>query len=429
MKVLIISHNPLSTYQNMGKTMLSLFHNFGKSELCQLYIYPSLPDVDACSSFYRITDKDVVKSYFKFQVKGKEVTPDLQKHSVFEDPQDEKVYRNRKNSSPFRMIARDLIWQFARWYNRDLRNWLDRENPDSIFVAPGTAKFVYKMAVKIAQKRNIPIVTYICDDYYFVKESKTLLGMFQQRMLKKSIKRLMEKTAKLITICDELKECYTKEFNLPAATIMTGTNFPIAEKAMLREVPTSITYMGNISCNRYLSLAAMGRALDELNAENGTCYSLKIYSGEKDRRILSHFDGIASVAFCGFVGGAEFNRIFHSADFLLHTEAFDDKSIDRVKHSVSTKIADSLGSGIPLIAYGPEEVSSMKHLIRNDCAFGITEPLKLKVVLHKIFTESDRRKTVVENALCVARKCHSSAISSKYLYDIFQDITWKSVLN
>lgn len=41
MKVLLISHNSISTYQNMGKTFLSLFNCFQKEELCQLYIYPS----------------------------------------------------------------------------------------------------------------------------------------------------------------------------------------------------------------------------------------------------------------------------------------------------------------------------------------------------------------------------------------------------
>ena len=85
MKILIISHNPLSTYQNMGKTMLSLFHAFDKNELCQLYIYPSLPDVDSCKSFFRITDKDILRSYYKFKVRGKEVFADLDNHNIFEN--------------------------------------------------------------------------------------------------------------------------------------------------------------------------------------------------------------------------------------------------------------------------------------------------------------------------------------------------------
>ena len=56
LKVLIISHNPIMTCDSMGKTMQTLFSAFSPDELCQFYIYPSLPDVRACGSFYRMTD-------------------------------------------------------------------------------------------------------------------------------------------------------------------------------------------------------------------------------------------------------------------------------------------------------------------------------------------------------------------------------------
>lgn len=64
MKVLIISHNPISTYQSMGKSMRALFSAFRTEELCQLYLYPTIPDVKQCASCYRVTDKDVLGSLF-----------------------------------------------------------------------------------------------------------------------------------------------------------------------------------------------------------------------------------------------------------------------------------------------------------------------------------------------------------------------------
>ena len=88
MKVLLISHNPITTYQSMGKTFLSLFTEFKKEELCQLYIYPTLPDVVVCNSYYRITDRNVLQSYFRFgNVLGREITQehiDTTKHVFFE---------------------------------------------------------------------------------------------------------------------------------------------------------------------------------------------------------------------------------------------------------------------------------------------------------------------------------------------------------
>ena len=46
--------------------MASLFSEFKKEELCQLYIYPTIPDIEYCNSYYRITDIGVLKNYFAF---------------------------------------------------------------------------------------------------------------------------------------------------------------------------------------------------------------------------------------------------------------------------------------------------------------------------------------------------------------------------
>ena len=95
MKVLIISHNPISTVNNNGKTMLTLFSSFEQEELCQLYVAPALPDVKKCNSYFRITDKDILKSYYRFCVRGREIKPceiDTFSHLQYESEKDEKLY-------------------------------------------------------------------------------------------------------------------------------------------------------------------------------------------------------------------------------------------------------------------------------------------------------------------------------------------------
>ena len=412
----------MSTYQNMGKTMLSLFDQFDSSELCQLYIYPSVPDTKKCNSYFRVTDKDVLSAYYKFHVSGREIIPDINFHSQFTNEQDEKLYSNKKNQYAQRKIARDLMWKFSRWYNKKLANWLNREHPDCIFLAPGEAKFIYNIALKISKKLNIPIVVYICDEYYFVKKSNNAITRIQQNLLHRKMEKLFSNTSHIITICDELSDIYSKKFNVPSTKIMTGTNYPIADTYVFHSDPCSITYMGNVSCNRHKSLIEIGQALDGLNSEYSTNYSLNIYTSTKDPDIISSFEKVKSISLCGYLSGEEFNQKFHSSDFLLHTEGFDEASIDRVKHSVSTKIADSLGSGIPLIAYGPSCVSSMQHLIRNDCAILITNKDDLYKSLFEVFKNYDLRKTTVDKALQTTRKNHLSEINSNRLYNVIKNL-------
>lgn len=101
MKTLLITHNPVSTHQNMGKTILSLFDVFPTQELCQLYIYPSLPDTDKCGAYFQVTDKDVLQSYRSMKVNSREIFPQTNKHDLFSDPEDFALYRNRKNKEEY----------------------------------------------------------------------------------------------------------------------------------------------------------------------------------------------------------------------------------------------------------------------------------------------------------------------------------------
>lgn len=421
-KVLIISHNPVSTYQSMGKTFASLFTSFDKSELCQLYIYPAIPDVDMCSSFFRITDKDVMKSYYKFHVKGEEIFVNENSHNIYENAEDEKIYKNPKNKNDLRMILRDLLWKFSFWNNKKLNKWLDREKPTSIFVAPGSATFLYDIALRISKERNLPIVTYICDDFYFVKPAKTLLGKIRLSILKQKIRELMKHTTKMIAICDALEKEYSKEFSIPVVKIMTGSGFVSENKPAIVDVPTTISYFGNIRCNRASSIAHIGQVLDCINDREGTGFKIDIYTSEKDKTILENFTSIKSINLCPFVSGDEFKKKFLSSQILLHVEAFDEKSIDLVKHSVSTKIADYLACGIPVFAYAPSGISSMEHLLSNECAISATSAEELEGMLRKVFFDEKLRMDVVSKAIETAKKYHDHHRNSSLLKQVFWDM-------
>lgn len=417
MKVLIISHLPMATQNNMGRTFLSLFSQFDREELCQLYIYPAIPDVDRCSSYYRVTDKEVLSSFLGRRNIGGEIDHGWIRadQGLYEKESDEGLYRNRKNKSPVRRMLRDAMWAMSPWYGRKLKDWLEREKPDCIFVAPGAAKFLYSMALRISKERQIPIIPYICDEYYFVREPAGVLEKLRLGLLQRKIRQLMKNTSHLVVISRELEEAYGKTFGVDTSVLMTGTSYPIAEEPRMAKTAQEICYFGNIRCNRYQVLAQIGRELDAINEAQGTAYKLNIFSSEKDAGILSAFDGIASVVLRGFVTGAEFDRIFREAQLLLHAEAFDEESMDFTQHSVSTKIADSLASGIPLLAYGPEEISSMGHLLRNDCAVAAAHPEELRQSLLTALENGDARYRAAENGIFAARKYHETEMISRQM--------------
>lgn len=426
MKVLIISHNSFSTYQSMGKTFCSLFSAFKKEELCQLYVYPNVPDINYCSSFYRVTDKDVLYFFKKLKVCGREIwTEDIDEslHNLYENPKDESFYRNKKNKSSFRILARDFLWMITPWFNSSLKKWLQKNDITHIFVAPGEYKFIYDVAIKCAVFLNVPIVAYVCDEFFFVEKKTRLLDKIKDHLLQNKMIQLMNKSSAVITISEEMKCLYEPFFKKPTEVIMTGSSFPISSYPLKRNEIRELTYMGNLSCNRYVSICEIGDALDEINQKGKNRYVLNIYTKENNPVILDELSKRKSIKIKGFVTGAEFSHVFHSAQCLLHVEAFDKISVDRVKNSISTKIADSLGSGIPFLAYGPSNIASMKHLITNEASFVINkkEELVRKLLLFFSMSENDK-SVIVENALRTAQKYHLSELNGEKLYNLINFI-------
>lgn len=422
MKILIISHNPLTDQSNMGKTLCSLFSGFIAEELCQLYIYPTIPNEKRCGSYFRITDKQALRSVWDRRSCGGRMDVVCQAAGMYEHSADARFYRRRILGSAPAGLMRDAMWRCSGWYSDALRAWLEEEKLDGIFVAPGGATFLYTMALRIQAELGIPVVCYLCDEYYFVKTPGGLFARWQLRLRQRKMETLMAKTTHLVTICPELLKPYQQRFGVPGTVLMTGAAIPLAVAPQGETNPETISYFGNIRCNRYKTLVDVAGMLDAINLEQGKHYKLRIYTAESDREICRLLQKYESVEWMGFLTGEEFADALQTAGLLLHVEAFGDETVEKVKHSVSTKIADSLASGVPLVAYGPESVASMAYLRRNGCAIVATEPGKLRQTLLAAFTREDLRQKAVERALQAAAENHDAAQNSTRLREIWENV-------
>ena len=225
MKVLLVSHNCFSKTQNMGKTFASLFSNFKKEELMQLYLYPTIPNIDICDNYFRITDMDAVRSIIKRGKCGQIIKPEVidESETLFESIEEAEQYGKINRNSFLIRRFRDLAWKISAWKSKELKQWLKEGKPDVVFYAMGDATFSQDIAMWVSAFLNIPLVTYVCDEFYFYykKTNKFNLGLVS------NIKKTMKKSKKLVTICDSLGKAYLKEFNVPYQTVMTGSSFDI----------------------------------------------------------------------------------------------------------------------------------------------------------------------------------------------------------
>ncbi len=427
MKVLVVSHNVFSFSSNMGRTLANFFKDTPCDDIAQLYLHTEVPTTDICKNYFRITDFDILKKK-KNETGTRFGEADIQKDLKSErtdEGVEAQIYQFGRKRRPWMYVGRNLLWGLGKWKNDRLKVWLDEFCPDIIFFASGDYTFAYRIAMWASSYKKIPIVTYVCDDYYFLsRKSVSPLYYLNRFDFKRTIKKLFKKHKQAVMICDEVSRDYKKEFGINPTTIMTASDLtgkPLAERKENEKL--KISYLGNLGYNRHLALTEAGRALVKLY---GGAVLIDLYSTEKRPKITKYLTRENGIDFHGGISADEVKRVIEKTDILMHIESMDEKNRKKVRYSVSTKIADSLASGKCLFAYGPEEVASMQHLIRNDCAIAVTSPSELETALKSAFEDAERRNFVCQNAVKTAEKHHNQETNCKIFKEVLEKAVSKS---
>lgn len=413
MKVLIISHNCFSKIGNMGKTLLSYFSDFQPEEIAQFYIHSEVPTDDSlCWNYYRFTDQDAIRSLTGLKKYGRSFRrEDIQTQRTISRTDSGvvgSVYQMGRKRTAGIYALRNLLWKLSRWNTREFRNWLDDFSPDVIFYASGDYSFSYDIALTVAEYTGKPLVVLCVDDFYLHNRNEnSLLGKLTHAAFLKKVRRTMDRASRILVISESMKQEYDRLFGKPCRVLHTS-----AER---KEVPVreqrQLSYMGNLGLNRYLQLIRMGRALMELNLENGP-RMIDVYSGERNPEILKELTEENGIRFHGMVSQEEILEIMGRSMAVIHTEDFAPETTNIVRFSVSTKIAETLMYGPCLVAVGPEEIASMAYLKENGAAYTICDPRGLSAGLKEVLTDEKLRQQIVERARVLANKNHSADTNS-----------------
>lgn len=416
MKVLIVSHNCFSTTQSMGKTFSSLFSCFGQDELMQLYLYPTLPNTNQCTNLFRITDRDILDSLLhRSNSCGRVIHPDEinSDNTLYEDSASTNAYRRTRKADLLARRGRDVMWALGNWRSEGLKEWLRAGKPDVVFYALGDATFSQSIAMWVAEFLNIPLVTYVCDEfYYYYQNLSNPIARAICIPLVKNIKKTMEHSAHLVTICEEQGKAYQKTFGVSYTTVMTGSSFSVGSLS-IDEHAKQISYIGNLGLNRWKPMLEIAAVIDQINQERKENYRF-VYYGTRNE----HLDGY--IEFGGRLNPKQTQEVICRSKLLIHTESFEKEFRDRLRYSVSTKVADSLASGNCLFAYGSEELASFHYLKENACAFVCNCKTELHDMLMDALVNGESRHMVQTRATQVAKKNHDSIKNSQMIKSSIQ---------
>ena len=409
MKVLIVSHTVLSRTSNMGKTLLSYFDAFKPDELAQLYIHSEIPtDNSICKNYYRFTDKDALKSIISIKRYGtifSEQDIDLERVSTrIDQGLTSRIYQMGRKRTGSIYLLRNLVWRVSHWFTKELKQWLNEFNPDVIFFASGDYAFMYDIARKISQYLKKPLVVSCMDDYYlYNKNHNSLIGRIEHRLYINTVQKTMDKASEIFCICDSMADEYAKLFRKKTYVIHTSA---AVKKMSFNPDAKQLSYIGNLGYSRYKQIIEIGKVLRELGSTIGPEY-VDVYSSEKNPEITKLLTENNGIRFHGQISADEVIDVMQNSMAVIHTEAFDNEIKERVRFSVSTKIAESLLYGPCLLAYGPDGIASIEYLKNNKAAYTITARKDLVNGLREFITDSKMRENILQNARTLGKKNHS----------------------
>ena len=386
-KVLVISHNAFNLQNNMGQTLAAFFRNWPQACIAQLFFHDDEPDWSVCNRYYKVTDFDVLRSFV-----GRSSAGRVRKSEVRPNEVHSAIYQKARSRKPYQFIVRNAMWRFGHWYTAELKKWIHEFKPEIIFFATGGYSFAYRVAKRIGRDFSVPIIPYICDDFYYLPSPKhQLLRRYVNWNVRNEIRGLIKSSPKYICISEQMKQAYDQEFGASGQVIMTGTAEAASVPIVLREQfsiddPMRLCYMGRLGMGRLQAILSLADSIEKATLP----VKILVYTTETNEEMLAPLRLSRVISLEEPVAFVKVVDTMRQCDVALHIESFDEAMMVRTRYSVSTKIPSMLATGMPILAVGPNDIASMQYLRKTRGAVLVTKPDEIAEGIERCFDLSVR---------------------------------------
>lgn len=408
MRILFISASPIRKEISVGNTFLNLFSDLENVEFASIYTKTGAPDSVISQSFC-ITEKMLVRNLLGKGPAGKgakNIVASTTEATASSESAVKHFARTKRWNIFF--LAQNLLWAVGRWKSPQLRKFIEEYQPDVIFTVLSDKIYLNRLILHVKKITNKSLIVYAWDNNYSLKRLVLSpfdwLGHFCNRHY---MRRVAKKADKLYVISDVQKRDYEKAFHKPCTVITKAEDF--SEEPQLKNTvtkPVQLVYTGNLYANRWKSLGMLANALKRMNRD-GIKAQLRIYTATPVTEKMKQALALEGTSFLmGSVSAAEVQRIQAEADILVHAEATDLKNRLTVRQSFSTKIVDYLKMARPIVAVGPKNVASIKHLMDHHAAIVADNEQELYEQLIPVIQDRQYLHEYAVRAYMCGRNCH-----------------------
>lgn len=431
-RILIVGTAPYDR-NCQSRAFESYFHGIEAKELAQIFSYQYRPPKGHCEKLYQITDAMMLKRFFNkkagsgkaYKIEELNENDGIGKNIEYGDSVRKqsqlikKLYQFGKKDTPIKYLLRGILWKKNSWCTDKLNMWLDEFNPECVFLSFSDDFFIPRIALYVAERFNVPIISSIADDYYFNDRRSFSPFYYIYRKKYKALidKILTRKDSSAIYIGDRIKEKYNSYFGLDGITLYLTSDIQNKEFRPIRKEKPKVSYYGNIRLGRNKSLMEIGNALQTIDSN----YYLDVYSNEKDASYISEMRCANGVRFHGAIPYEEVQQGLVDSDLLIVVESFDPNDVITVKYSISTKVSDSLATGTQVFAYGDCDCGAIDYLLSTKAVPVCTDRSQLVPMLKEILDNAEMQKTYYYKALEITAANHrveKNAIAFQRLVDV-----------
>ena len=389
MRILLITDEIWNDRVFGNNVLENWFNDMPDAEFAQIGCLPGKPLNKMCTRYFQLTDSMMAKSIlgpragYSFDVSIAEMQNEPQTVSYISSS---KFYSFMKKISgmPVRLL-RELIWSVGRYNKEDLQRFVSDFSPDIVFCPRLCTWKLMRLERIVSRMTSAPFVAFTADDEASFREySFSPLFWINRYFFHRALKKHSNLYKHYFTFSEDQCREYTRDYGVSTSTLYKCGTF--SEYPMQKEFgnPIRLVYAGRLYCNRWKSLAEIGRALREIN-RSGVRMVLDIYTQEplndRQKAVLNE-DNYVYVQ--GSVTPAQLKEIYAKADIALHVESFDRVNRLKTRVSFSTKIIDLMASTCAIMAVCWNEHAGYKYLKEKDAAFCIDSYNMILPQLQKI---------------------------------------------
>lgn len=423
-RILVLSNNCFSLSDSNGRTLGNLFEGWPKSNLAQLCVIASNPNWDLCDNYYCIEDKSILRSFIRFtKADGRKLVPRF-------DAENTKGYNGDTirtkvgKKTLFKVCLREMLWSGKRWNSKSFQHWIDDFAPDIIVLQFGDSFFMLDIAYHLAKARNVPLVIYNTEGYYFfprnwhyITKLDWLVFPIYNHIYRKKVERIMKLAKQSVYLNDKLKEDYDRVFGDASTVIYNSSSVEWSDAPLFTGDAPKICYLGNLGLDRDSGLIEIGEVLHSINPK----YKINVY-GKADDAMQARFAKAPGVDYRGLVSYEEVKRIIAESDILFHVETEKGYKERQLQYAFTTKVADSVASGRCFVVYAPEVLACSKYIRLHRCGWVASNKEELRLQIEHIIGDKNERDEILPNAKRVAIENHSLIGNAKKFQEILKSV-------